>query len=145
MSNACHICKSNACHICNLITIRYLSRSGIMIYKTLSFFLYLVEQNRTCTSPLLSQQLSQISREMVDLLKQSPQCRMPFSKFIPSYHHFFGRQCRVADYGYNRLKDLFEAIPHVVQVRGGFESSLKKSCNLIFWQIRPLKLNVKEV
>lgn len=74
------------------------------------------EQSRTCTSPLLSQQLSQISREMVDLLKQSPQCRMPFSKFIPSYHHFFGRQCRVADYGYNRLKDLFEAIPHVVQV-----------------------------
>nr|XP_022317028.1 meiosis regulator and mRNA stability factor 1-like [Crassostrea virginica] len=77
-----------------------------------------IEQNRTCTSPLLSQQLSQISREMVDLLKQSPQCRMPFSKFIPSYHHFFGRQCRVADYGYNRLKDLFEAIPHVVQVLG---------------------------
>ncbi|XP_048760043.2 meiosis regulator and mRNA stability factor 1-like isoform X2 [Ostrea edulis] len=77
-----------------------------------------MEQNRTSTSPLLSQQLSQISREMVDLLKQSPQCRMPFSKFIPSYHHFFGRQCRVADYGYNRLKDLFEAIPHVVQILG---------------------------
>ncbi|XP_061175452.1 meiosis regulator and mRNA stability factor 1-like isoform X2 [Saccostrea echinata] len=76
------------------------------------------EQSRTCTSPLLSQQFSQISREMVDLLKQSPQCRMPCSKFIPSYHHFFGRQCRVADYGYNRLKDLFEAIPHVVQVLG---------------------------
>lgn len=68
------------------------------------------------SSPLLSQQLNQISREMVDLLKQTSNCRMPISKFIPSYHHFFGRQCRVADYGYNRLKDLFEAIPHVVQV-----------------------------
>ena len=42
---------------------------------------------------------------------------MPFHKFIPSYHHHFGRQCRVADYGYTKLKDLFEALPHVIQVR----------------------------
>ena len=41
---------------------------------------------------------------------------MPFHKFIPSYHHHFGRQCRVADYGYTKLKDLFEALPHVIQV-----------------------------
>ncbi|OWF50825.1 meiosis arrest female protein 1 homolog isoform X2 [Mizuhopecten yessoensis] len=73
---------------------------------------------RPVVSPLLNQQLNQICREMTDLLKQSPQCRMPMSKFIPSYHHFFGRQCRVADYGYSRLKDLFEAIPHIVQVLG---------------------------
>ncbi|XP_060076534.1 meiosis regulator and mRNA stability factor 1-like [Ylistrum balloti] len=73
---------------------------------------------RPLASPLLNQQLNQICREMTDLLKQSPQCRMPMSKFIPSYHHFFGRQCRVADYGYSRLKDLFEAIPHIVQVLG---------------------------
>ncbi|KAK3091075.1 hypothetical protein FSP39_016962 [Pinctada imbricata] len=76
------------------------------------------DSSRLCTSPLLSQQLNQFSREMIDLLKQQPQGRMPFSKFIPTYHHFFGRQCRVADYGYNRLKDLFEAVPHVVQVLG---------------------------
>ncbi len=43
---------------------------------------------------------------------------MPFHKFIPSYHHFFGRQCRVADYGYTKLKELFEALPHVVQILG---------------------------
>ena len=30
--------------------------------------------------------------------------QMPFHKFIPSYHHHFGRQCRVADYGYTKLK-----------------------------------------
>lgn len=76
---------------------------------------------RPMASPLLSQQLNQICREMTDLLKQSAQCRMPMSKFIPSYHHFFGRQCRVADYGYSRLKDLFEAIPHVVQVIFGVQ------------------------
>ncbi|XP_069125542.1 meiosis regulator and mRNA stability factor 1-like [Argopecten irradians] len=73
------------------------------------------DAGRPLASPLLNQQLNQICREMTDLLKQSPQCRMPLSKFIPSYHHFFGRQCRVADYGYSRLKDLFEAIPHIVQ------------------------------
>ncbi|XP_033736360.1 meiosis regulator and mRNA stability factor 1-like isoform X2 [Pecten maximus] len=77
-----------------------------------------VDAGRPLASPLLNQQLNQICREMTDLLKQSPQCRMPMSKFIPSYHHFFGRQCRVADYGYSRLKDLFEAIPHIVQVLG---------------------------
>ena len=43
---------------------------------------------------------------------------MQFHKFIPMYHHFFGRQCRVADYGYTKLKDLFEALPHVVQILG---------------------------
>ncbi len=54
----------------------------------------------------------------MDLLKSQVGCRMPFHKFIPSYHHYFGRQCRVADYGYTKLKDLFEALPHVVQILG---------------------------
>ena len=41
---------------------------------------------------------------------------MMFNKFVPSYHHHFGHQCRVSDYGYSKLQDLFEAIPHVVEV-----------------------------
>lgn len=77
-----------------------------------------LEFGRMCASPHMTQQLSQFSREVIDLLKNSPQCRMPFSKFIPSYHHHFGRQCRVADYGYTKLFELFEAIPHVVQIIG---------------------------
>lgn len=60
--------------------------------------------------------MSLLCRELVDLLKVAPQCRIPFSKFIPQYHHHFGRQCRVADYGYTRLIDLLESLPHVVQV-----------------------------
>jgi len=64
----------------------------------------------------MNQKLSQFSREVVDLLKRMPGCQMPFSKFIPSYHHHFGRQCRVADYGYSKLLELFEAIPHILQV-----------------------------
>lgn len=68
------------------------------------------------SSPMLSQQMAQISREICDLLRQSSHCCLPASKFIPSYHHHFGRQCRVADYGYTKLAELFEALPHVLQV-----------------------------
>lgn len=64
----------------------------------------------------MTQTLSQFGREVVDLLKHSPQCRISFVKFIPAYHHHFGRQCRVADYGYTKLMELLEAIPHIVQV-----------------------------
>ncbi len=43
-------------------------------------------------------------------------CRLPFNKFIPSYHHHFGRQCRVANYGFSKLIELFEAVPGTVEV-----------------------------
>ena len=78
--------------------------------------LFFTEFGQHCSSPLLTQQLNQLSRELADLLKASPDCRLPLNKFIPSYHHHFGRQCRVADYGYTKLIELFEAVPHVVQV-----------------------------
>ena len=77
---------------------------------------FAAEFGRFCMSPLMSQQLSQFSRETVDLLKSCQYCRLPFSRFIPAYHHHFGRQCRVADYGYTKLAELFNAIPHVVEV-----------------------------
>lgn len=61
-------------------------------------------------------QLIQFSREIIDLLKSQPSCIMPMSKFIPSYHHHFAKQCRVSDYGYTKLLELLEAVPHVLQV-----------------------------
>ncbi|XP_076442695.1 meiosis regulator and mRNA stability factor 1-like isoform X2 [Babylonia areolata] len=70
------------------------------------------------TSPMLSQQMALLSREISDLLRQSRTCSIPASKFIPAYHHHFGRQCRVADYGYTKLAELFDALPHVLQVLG---------------------------
>ena len=30
----------------------------------------------------------------IELLRHVPDCRLPFNKFIPAYHHHFGRQCR---------------------------------------------------
>jgi len=54
--------------------------------------------------------------EVVDLLKNCPQCTMVFNRFIPSYHHHFGKQCCVSNYGFAKLLELFEAIPETVTV-----------------------------
>ena len=67
-------------------------------------------------TPEESEKTKQFCLEVVDLLKHSQQYRMMFNKFVPSYHHHFGHQCRVSDYGFTKLQDLFEAIPHVVEV-----------------------------
>ncbi|KAL6266747.1 hypothetical protein P5V15_003583 [Pogonomyrmex californicus] len=62
-----------------------------------------------CVSLPLANQLALFSRELVDLLKTAPHCQLSFNRFIPAYHHHFGRQCRVADYGFTKLIDLLEA------------------------------------
>merc|ERR550519_1972067 len=72
---------------------------------------------RAPSHPLVTQ-LLRLSREIVDLLKTYPGCRMPLSKFIPDYHHHFMRQLRVADYGFTKLRELFEELPNVVQLLG---------------------------
>ncbi|XP_077131244.1 meiosis regulator and mRNA stability factor 1 isoform X8 [Ranitomeya variabilis] len=69
-------------------------------------------------SPVGNPQLIQFSREVIDLLKNQPYCVMPVSKFIPTYHHHFAKQCRVSDYGYSKLMELLEAVPHVLQILG---------------------------
>ncbi|XP_031419446.1 meiosis regulator and mRNA stability factor 1 isoform X2 [Clupea harengus] len=71
-----------------------------------------------CKSPVGNPQLIQFSRELVDLLKGQPSCLMPLSRFIPAYHHHFAKQCRVSDYGYSKLLELLEAVPHVLQILG---------------------------
>ena len=68
--------------------------------------------------PALAGQLITFTREVVEMLKTMPGCKIPFYKFIPRYHHHFGKQCRVADYGYTKLKDLLESLPHVIQIIG---------------------------
>ncbi|XP_058142382.1 meiosis regulator and mRNA stability factor 1 isoform X14 [Dasypus novemcinctus] len=69
-------------------------------------------------SPVGNPQLIQFSREVIDLLKSQPSCVIPISNFIPSYHHHFAKQCRVSDYGYSKLIELLEAVPHVLQILG---------------------------
>ncbi|KAK5640693.1 hypothetical protein RI129_009240 [Pyrocoelia pectoralis] len=73
--------------------------------------------NKTVTSSLMPN-VSMFCREVVDLLKTVENCQLLLLRYIPTYHHHFGRQCRVADYGFTRLVDLFEAISHAVQILG---------------------------
>ncbi|CRL06510.1 CLUMA_CG019553, isoform A [Clunio marinus] len=63
-----------------------------------------------------------VSREVIELIKMCPKSTMTFSKFIPTYHNHFGKQCRVADYGCTKLIELFEAMSSIVQVLGDGES-----------------------
>jgi meiosis arrest female protein 1 len=72
----------------------------------------------------LAVQLAQFGREMVDLLKTYPRCSLAFSKLIPAYHHHFGRQCRVADYGHFNLQSLLQTLPHVVQIMGAAQNRI---------------------
>ncbi|XP_067912326.1 meiosis regulator and mRNA stability factor 1 isoform X2 [Heterodontus francisci] len=71
-----------------------------------------------CKSPVGNPQLIQFSREVIDLLKNQAHCVICQHKFIPTYHHHFGKQCRVSDYGYSKLVELLEAVPHVLQILG---------------------------
>nr|XP_057944925.1 meiosis regulator and mRNA stability factor 1 isoform X2 [Doryrhamphus excisus] len=71
-----------------------------------------------CKSPVGNPQLIQFSREIIDLFKCQSACIIPINKFIPSYHHHFAKQCRVSDYGYSKLLELLEAVPHVLQILG---------------------------
>lgn len=66
--------------------------------------------------------LFQIAREVIELVKMSPKSTMKFNRFIPAYHNHFGKQCRVADYGYTKLIELFEALSSVVQIMGDGEN-----------------------
>ena len=62
--------------------------------------------------------LINFGREVRGLLRGQPGCAIPFTKFIPAYHSHFGRQCCLQPYGFDRLVDLLEAVPNVVQVLG---------------------------
>lgn len=68
--------------------------------------------------PALAGAMITFTREVVEMIKTIPGCKIPFFKFIPRYHHHFGKQCRVADYGYTKLRDLLESMPHVIQIIG---------------------------
>ncbi|KAI5651763.1 OST-HTH/LOTUS domain-containing protein [Phthorimaea operculella] len=72
------------------------------------------ERERPRTAPALEPMLALFERELIDLLKSAPRCCIPFSKLIPAFHHHFGRQCRVADYGFTKLPDLLQALGNTI-------------------------------
>lgn len=86
-----------------------------------------VEIPRREQTPLQQSRTRYFAKEVIDLLKSMPNLSIPFSKFIPTYHHFFRRQCRLSDYGFQKLADLFEAMSPVtidVKKRGPEDEDL---------------------
>jgi hypothetical protein len=68
------------------------------------------------------------------------QFSVPFSKFIPAYHYYFNRQCKVSVFGFSKLIDLFESIsPEVVEIidQGPGEEKLIKLAKK-HWPQRPI-------
>ncbi|KAF5280789.1 hypothetical protein FQA39_LY17970 [Lamprigera yunnana] len=76
------------------------------------------EENFTILPYLMTTNITNFCYEMIDLLKSVDNCQLLMRRYIPTYHHYFGRQCRVADYGFTRLIDLLEAVPHIIQIIG---------------------------
>ncbi|VDD80057.1 unnamed protein product [Mesocestoides corti] len=54
--------------------------------------------------------------EVIQVLSPMRRFQIAFTKFIPAYHHTFSRQCRVSEYGFSKLAELLEALPHVVEI-----------------------------
>jgi hypothetical protein len=65
---------------------------------------------------ILVVQYSPCALQVVSLLQDAPQCTIPFNRFIPAYHHHFGHQCRLADYGMTKLAELLAAVGDVAEV-----------------------------
>ena len=59
-------------------------------------------------------------QEVIELLNKSKEVvnfQLTFSKFIPCYHRYFNKQCRVSDYGFVKLIELLEELsPKVVEI-----------------------------
>ncbi|GBP33627.1 Meiosis regulator and mRNA stability factor 1 [Eumeta japonica] len=83
-----------------------------------------VGRERPRTAPALEPMLALFERELTDLLRTSSRCSIPFSKLIPAFHHHFGRQCRVADYGFTKLPELLSALSNTIVVLGSGSSRL---------------------
>lgn len=67
-----------------------------------------MDEERLCTNRL--------TFDIIDMLKHKPRFSIQFNKFIPNFHHHFGRQCKLSNYGFTKLIELLEAMPNTVHV-----------------------------
>lgn len=45
-----------------------------------------------------------------------PQYEIVFQKFVKSYYYHFGHHCRLGDYGFQKLTELFEVIDGLIKL-----------------------------
>ena len=80
-------------------------------------WLELPKRDRT---PEQKRRTALFAQEIVELLKHSKEIidfQVIFSKFIPCYHRFFNKQCRVNEFGFTKLIELLEELcPSVIEI-----------------------------
>jgi len=67
---------------------------------------------------LLANKISHFGKEVRELLKSQSHAVIAFNKFVPAYHTHFVRQLCVSSFGFIKLSELLEEIPHIVQIYG---------------------------
>lgn len=112
-------CIPNICIRNNDFGIKILSYRDDYHYDDTSFS---KRATKTSLNSSCGESADNISKEVIELIRMCPKSTMQFSKFIPTYHNHFGKQCRVADYGCTKLIEMFEAMSSIVQVIGEGES-----------------------
>ena len=62
------------------------------------------------------------AEECIQLLKHRSECKLPFNKFNEAFRSHFGRDCKLADYGFKKQIKLFEAIKTTIEISKDLES-----------------------
>ena len=55
--------------------------------------------------------------ETRDLLRNLDGC-VSLNRFAPNFQQMYGRPCKAADYGFNRISELIDAVSNVAEIRG---------------------------
>ena len=61
--------------------------------------------------------LQSFAIETRDLLRHLHGC-VSLNRFAPNFQQLYGRPCKAADYGFNRISEVIDIISNVAQVRG---------------------------
>jgi len=85
------------------------------------------------------------ANECKELLQHAPNCRLSFDKFTSTYQqHFSGRQCKVADYGFAKLIELFEAISLTIEITKDADGKRQLQLNQTLQQEQNTKIMAEQ-
>jgi hypothetical protein len=84
------------------------------------------------------------TNEFKELLQHAPDCRLSIDEFIPTYRKYFGRQCMVADYGFTKLSELFEAISSTVEITKNADGERLLQLNQTLQEEQNIKIMAEE-
>lgn len=82
--------------------------------------------------------------QIVELLRNLPHYEILFQKFVKSYFYHFGYHCRLGEYGFQKLAELFETVDGLIRV-SGMERDCKSGNVILFFlsSIPPMMKIVK--